>query len=61
MEISIFTCVLFVMHFAQVIFKIEKLYIKIELLDKKKKGEEGKKKRRKKKKERKNDAFAIVV
>ena len=32
------------MHFAQVIFKIEKLYIKIELLDKKKKGEEGKKK-----------------
>ena len=49
------------MHFAQVIFKIEKLYIKIELLDKKKKGEEGKKKRRKKKKERKNDAFAIVV
>ena len=61
MEISIFTCVLFVMHFAQVIFKIEKLYIKIELLDKKKKGEEGKKKGRKKKKERKNDAFAIVV
>ena len=35
------------MHFAQVIFKIERLYIKTELLDKKKKEEEGKEEREK--------------